>query len=286
VAGGETFLPQDLDREFGSLLAQPDEQIDLAAGALLIAKHRYPDLDIGVQLARIDAMAGALRQRMRADDPVAERLVALNRFLFEELGFGPNLEDYYDPRNSFLNEVLDRRVGIPITLSLVYMEVGRRVGVSLQGVSFPGHFLVKCMLEPGMVVLDPYLRGASLSVADLQQRLRTVRGGEVSQAIVAGMLVTAKRSEILARMLRNLKQIYLAAEDYRHALPLQHWLVVAAPHDAAEVRERGRTYLRLECYRAALADFERYLELSSDAADLDEIRGHVVELRRGVARLN
>jgi regulator of sirC expression with transglutaminase-like and TPR domain len=271
---------------FAAAVQADDAAIDLAEVALLIAAEAYPELDLGRYRATLDALGDGARAHVGAADSDAGRVRALIHYLAREQRFLGNQDDYYDRRNSFLNEVLDRRVGIPITLSLVYMEVGRRVGVSLQGVSFPGHFLVKCMLEPGMVVLDPYLRGASLSVADLQQRLRTVRGGEVSQAIVAGMLVTAKRSEILARMLRNLKQIYLAAEDYRHALPLQHWLVVAAPHDAAEVRERGRTYLRLECYRAALADFERYLELSSDAADLDEIRGHVVELRRGVARLN
>lgn len=283
---GDTLAAAGLDEQFQQLVAQPDEAIDLATGALLIAKHVYPDLDLGAQLARLDAMGATLRQRLEAADAIPERLVALNRFLFEELGFGPNTNDYYDPRNSFLNDVLDRRVGIPITLSVVYIEIGRRVGLPLQGVSFPGHFLVKCRLAQGLVVVDPFCAGISLTLQDLQQRLRDARGGEVSRAIVAGMLVAAKRREILARMLRNLKSIYLAKQDYLHALPLQHWLVLAAPSDAAELRDRGMTYLRLECYRAALTDLEQYLRTAPDAGDVEEIRGHVIELRRGVARLN
>jgi regulator of sirC expression with transglutaminase-like and TPR domain len=276
----------DLDERFQRLLGQPDESIDLAEGALLIAKHAYADLDVGAQLARLDDMAQALRERIGENGAVPDRIVALNRFLFEELGFRPNVDDYYDPRNSFLNEVIERRLGIPITLSVLYMEVGRRVGIPLHGVSFPGHFLVKCPLAQGVVVLDPYCGGISLTIKDLQQRLREARGGEVSRAIIAGLLVAAQPRDILARMLRNLKSIYLSKRDYAQALPVLQWLVLAVPGDAGAVRDRGLTWFGLECYRAALSDLEQYLAMAPKAGDAADIRGHVLELRRGVARLN
>jgi regulator of sirC expression with transglutaminase-like and TPR domain len=271
---------------FRHIIERPDEDIDLAEAALLIAKTAYHDLDVPRYLSLIDGLGRNLRARVPEDARAGDLIIALNRFLFEEQGFAPNLEDYYDPRNSFLNDVLERRVGIPISLSVLYMEVGRRAGLGLQGVSFPGHFLVKCQLEQGMVILDPYCGGISLSLQDLQQRLREARGGEVSRAIVAGMLVAANKKEILARMLHNLKAIYLERQDYTRALAIIDWIIVLKPGEAAEVRDRGLTYLRLECFRAALEDLERYLGMVPAAEDLDEIRGCVVGLRRSTARLN
>ena len=277
---------QSPEARFQEIIKRPDEAVDLAEAALLIAKSAYPDLDVGRYLARIEELARDLRARVPEDSTEAELISALNRFLFEEQGFGPNVDDYYDPRNSYLNEVLDRRVGIPITLSILYIEVGRRVGLPLQGVSFPGHFLVKCKLAEGMVILDPYCGGISLSLQDLQHRLREARGGEVSRAIVAGMLVSASKKDILVRMLRNLKAIYLEQKDYARALSIIDWIVVLLPAEAGEVRDRGFAYLKLECFRAALEDLERYLQMAPAADDLDEIRGHVVGLRRSTARLN
>jgi regulator of sirC expression with transglutaminase-like and TPR domain len=275
-----------VEARFRRLVEGPEEQIDLAEGALLIAKHADEELEVERYLARIDDLAARLRAQIPEDGTEPERIVALNRFMFGEQCFAPNVEDYYDPRNSFLNQVLDRKVGIPISLSVLYIEVGRRIGLPLHGVAFPGHFLVKCNLEQGVVVLDPYCGGISLRLQDLQQRLREVRGGEVSRAIVAGMLVAANKKEILARMLRNLKAIYLEQHDYAHALPTLDWILLLHPGEAVELRDRGLTYLKLECVRAALSDLERYLEMAPAAADLDEIRSHVIELRRSAARLN
>jgi regulator of sirC expression with transglutaminase-like and TPR domain len=274
------------DARFRQIIERPDPEIDLGEAALLIAKVFYPDLDVQRYLGRIDELARGLRARVAEDAGASDLIVGLNRFLFEEQGFAPNLENYYDPRNSFLNEVLERRVGIPISLSVLYMEVGCRAGLPLQGVSFPGHFLVKCPVEAGMIILDPYCGGISLSLHDLQQRLREVRGGEVSRAIVAGMLVAANKKEILARMLRNLKAIYLEQQDNARALSIIDWIVALRPGEAAEVRDRGLAYLRLECFRAALVDLERYLELAPAADDVNEIRGCVLDLRRSTARLN
>lgn len=275
-----------IDECFERLAALPDERIDLVEGALLIAKSANADLDIEHYADRVEALAAQLRERLTTDDPPTARIAALNRFLFQEQGFGPNAEDYYDPRNSYLNEVLERRIGIPITLSLLYMEIGRRVGLPLQGVPFPGHFLVKCPLDEGLVVLDPYSHGASLSVANLQDRLREVRGGEVSRAIVIGMLGSAGPRQILARMLRNLKSIHLEKQDHLRALPLMHWLLMLSPDDPGEVRDRGMAYVKLDCFRAAVIDLEKYLALSPTAADLEEVRGQIIDLRRRAARLN
>ncbi|MCC7548859.1 MAG: tetratricopeptide repeat protein [Burkholderiales bacterium] len=274
------------DERFRRLAALPDERIDLIEGALLIAKCANADVDIEHYADRMEVLAQQLRERVREDDSNAARIGALNRFLFQEQGFGPNAEDYYDPRNSYLNEVLERRIGIPITLSILYMELGRRIGLPLQGVPFPGHFLVKCPLDEGLVVLDPFSGGASLTVKDLQERLREVRGGEVSRAIVVGMLGSATSRQILGRMLRNLKSIHLEKEDYLRALPLMHWLLMLTPDDAGEVRDRGMAYGKLECFRAAVTDLEKYLALSPGAGDLEEVRGQLIDLRRSAARLN
>jgi regulator of sirC expression with transglutaminase-like and TPR domain len=271
---------------FRDLINRPEDEIDLAEAALLIAKGVNDALDIDAYLSQIEGLARQLQQRLSESVGEAERILALNRFLFDEQGFAPNVDNYYDPRNSFLNEVLERRVGIPISLSILYIEVGRRVGLPLRGVSFPGHFLVKCKVNDGVVVLDPYCRGVSLSLNDLQQRLREVQGGEVSRAIIAGMLVSANKKEILARVLRNLKTIYVQREEYAQALAVMEWIITLAPADAAEVRDRGLLFARLECPRAAVEDLERYLELTPDAEDAHELRGRVVELRRAAARLN
>jgi regulator of sirC expression with transglutaminase-like and TPR domain len=278
--------PNAVAARFRNLIDRPDDEIDLAEAALLIAKSVNADLDVSSYLSRIEALAAQLAQRLQNCNSETERILALNRFLFDEQGFAPNVENYYDPRNSFLNEVLERRVGIPISLSILYIEVGRRAGLPLRGVSFPGHFLVKCKVDDGLIVLDPYCRGVSLSLNDLQQRLREVKGGEVSRAIIAGMLVAANKKEILARVLRNLKAIYVERQDDNAALTVTEWLIAVTPADALEVRDRGLLYAKLECPRAAMEDFERYLELAPDAEDAPELRMRMVELRQAAARLN
>jgi len=271
---------------FREVVDYPDEKIDLAEAALLIAKNACQDLDVDSYLGRIDQMGRELAARLPQPCDETERILALNHYMFEEQGFGPNIENYYDLRNSFLHEVIERRVGIPISLSILYIELGRRVGLVLQGVSFPGHFLVKCEVSEGAIILDPYCGGIPLSLHDLQQRLRDVHGGEVSRAIVAGMLISARKKDILVRMLRNLKAIYLEKRDHDHALSVMEWIILLTPDDAAELRERGLLFRELECFRAAREDLERYLQLAPAAADADEIRRHVVGLHQAASRLN
>ncbi|MEO8040405.1 MAG: tetratricopeptide repeat protein [Betaproteobacteria bacterium] len=275
-----------ISERLSALLDSPEDCICLAEAALLFAESRYPGLDIKDYLGRIDGFARELRERLGDDSSDTDRLGALNQYLFQELGFAPDPDNYYDPRNSFLNEVLERRRGIPLSLSIVYISVGRRLGLDLRGVSFPGHFLVKCPVEGGIVVLDPYYGGLSLSLEDLQQRLRDARGGEVSRAIVSELLVSAPPREVLVRMLRNLKAIYLKAGQMDEALAVLEWIVPLAPKEPEELRDRGVVYQELECFRAALADFERYIALAPNAADAEGIRDRIVEMQKLASRLN
>jgi regulator of sirC expression with transglutaminase-like and TPR domain len=271
---------------WNEIVAGPEEEVDLAEAALLVATDEYPDLDILAYLSRLTELATTLKRRLRADISPAETVIALNRYLFDELGFRGNTDDYYDPRNSFLNEVLERRLGIPITLSLVYVEVGRRVGLAMHGVSFPGHFLVKCPMRDGVVVLDPYARGTSLGVEDLQQRLRTLRGGVPGAEVISQLLTVAGKKATLARMLRNLKAIYRDREDHARALASANRIISIEPGVAEEYRDRAAIYADLECFRAALADFQNYLVLKPGAEDAAVVGRRVVELRQIADRLN
>jgi regulator of sirC expression with transglutaminase-like and TPR domain len=270
------------------IAARQEEDIDLAEAALAIAAEEYRELNISHYLARIDEMAATLRQRLRRDITTTETIIALNHYLFDELGFTGNAADYYDPRNSYLNEVLDRRLGIPITLSIVYVEIGQRIGLALRGVSFPGHFLVKCTVRNGTIVLDPYVRGASLGMDDLRQRIRAVQGEAVqaSDDDLRRMLAAAGKKDILARVLRNLKGIYRQKRQLERALSASMRIIALDPRAAEEYRDRGATYFELECFRAALTDYERYLQLRPKADDAEAVRENVAELQRLAARLN
>jgi regulator of sirC expression with transglutaminase-like and TPR domain len=275
------------EERWKELVAGPEEEINLAEGALLVAAPEYPGLDIPGYLARLSEMAASLKRRLRGDISPTETLIALSRYLFDELGFRGNVDDYYDPRNSFLNEVIDRRLGIPITLALIHIEIGRRIGLALHGVAFPGHFLVKCTLRDGAVVLDPYARGASLGMEELQQRLRALRGGSLpSTDMVRHLLAAAGKKSVLARMLRNLKVIYREGGDLARALAATDRIIGLEPGSAEEYRDRAGLYLDLECFRAALSDFRNYLMLKPGAEDAAVVERRVMELQRIAARLN
>jgi regulator of sirC expression with transglutaminase-like and TPR domain len=275
-------------QEWRRIAGMRDEDVSLAEGALWIAASEYPGLAIDDYLACLHDMAAKLRGRLRADIAIADKLMALNHYLFDELGFSGNSDDFYDPRNSFLNEVIERRVGIPITLGVIYIEIGRRIGLGLHGVSFPGHFLVKCALRDGVVVLDPYSRGVSLDADELQQRLRAAGSpGDVDGAILAHLLDAASNKEVLGRMLRNLKGIYVERADWLRALSASERVIALLPDDAGEeYRDRAGIYLKLECIRAALGDFNTYLRQCPGAADAETVTAQIAELVPRVARLN
>ena len=285
--------------QFSELLAREDERIDLARACLQVAEDAYPGLDVEGYLGEIERFAKRLRARLAPDAAVEDRVIALNAFLFADLGFNGNVTDYYDPRNSYLNEVIDRRRGIPITLAVLYMEIGRRIELPLDGVSFPGHFLVRLPMRGGALVLDPFSGGAPQSEDELRARLKRVisrdaagggkdaaSGVAVADLPLAQFLEPASKRQIIARLLRNLKGVYRQKDKPERLLDVLNRMVIVAPDAAVERRDRGYLYHRLECWRPALQDLADYLEREPGAADLDEVRARVVELSQRCARLN
>jgi len=277
---------------FAQLIARGDARIDLSLACLLIAQDAYPGLDVERYLGEIEGMATRLRGRLAQGCGAEERVVALNQFLYGDLGYWGNTEDYYDPRNSYLNEVIERKTGIPITLSILYMELGRRIGLPLEGVSFPGHFLVRLQLRGGMLVLDPFAGGAPQSEDELRSRVKRVIPDGVADDLPASelpldqFLEPATNRQILSRLLRNLKGIYREADRPERMLDVLNRMLLVTPDASAELRDRGYVYQRLECYRAALKDLTDYAEREPDAPDLDEVRSRLMELSALCARLN
>lgn len=267
---------------FTRLARLPDDEIDLATAALLIAAEEYPDLDVDVYLAQLDDLAREGRGPIAGARTDAERASALTHFLCVEKGFVGNQDDYYDRRNSFLNEVLDRRSGIPITLALVYSEVGRRLGLAICGVGFPGHFLVKMETRPE-IVIDPFF-GVVLDESQCRKRLQEVLGGNAP--FDRRYLRAATTRETLVRILNNLKRIYLGAKELEQALSCSERILLLAPDNPFELRDRGLLYLQLECYGAAQADLERFLQLAPDDEHADTIRQSLIEARRHVVQIH
>jgi regulator of sirC expression with transglutaminase-like and TPR domain len=277
---------------FAELLAREDVRIDLAHACLMVAQDAYPKLDVERYLGEIERMAMRLRGQMPQTSQPEERVAALNEFLFDELGYSGNTDEYYDPRNSYLNEVMDRKTGIPITLSVLYMALGRRVGLPLEGVSFPGHFLVRLRLRNGVLVLDPFAGGAPQSAKELRERLQRVIPPGALDRVAAGelpleqFLEPATNRQIIARVLRNLKGIYRETDKPQEQLDVLNRMLLVAPEASAELRDRGIVYHRLECYRAALKDLSDYVEREPNAPDFEDVRVRMMELSALCARLN
>jgi regulator of sirC expression with transglutaminase-like and TPR domain len=273
----------------------------LAAAALVIARIEYPRLDPGPYLERLDEMGENARRalaRQNVDpvrDPSLSTIRALNEYLFDELRFVGNRDKYDDPRNSCLNEVLDRRTGIPITIALVYLEVARRVGLPMDGVNFPGHFLVKCRdhteREKAGLIIDPFHGGALLSEQKCRVLLQRHVGSDV--AFSRSLLVPASRVQIVVRMLLNLKRLYVHMRSFPQAREVAELLVAMMPSALSELRDRGLLAYHLNDVTGALRDLQTYLKLSS-MSELDkeereeqvQIWEHVKTLRRRVAALN
>jgi regulator of sirC expression with transglutaminase-like and TPR domain len=275
---------RDPQEAFRRQVSRPDDELDLVHAALLIAADEYPDLDVAYYLARMNAWADNICRRVTRHDGVALRIQQLNQFLFDELGFSGDNRNFYDPRNSYMNEVLERRQGIPITLSIIYMELGRRLSLDLAGVSFPGHFLVKLPYAGGEVVIDPYHRGITLSAADLTRRLQSVLDMNVDSP--APFLAAVGNKHILVRMLHNLKGIYRHQGKAEKTIVLINKILTIDPELADEYRERGLLFNGLECHHAALNDLRRYLRLRPEADDADAVRELVLRLQEEHGRLN
>ena len=279
-------MPKFPTPSFEALVSRPDEGLDIASIALALAADAYPDLDPGVYIAWLDAAADAIADAADLTMPLPERLAMLDRQLFEIEGFSGNRDDYFDPRNSFLNEVIERRTGIPITLSVVYLEVGWRLGLPLVPVSFPAHFLV-ASTGARRVFIDPFNRGARLAPADLVARLAPMAGGrERARRILPWATTPASRREVAMRILRNLRQIYAGRQDDGRVLVVSNRMVALDPNDAPALRERGHVLARLECYRAAWHDYRHYLRLAPFAEDAADIEAMAERLRSIATRLN
>ena len=278
--------PRKSRQAFAALLDLPDGAIDLGHASLLIAREEYPDLDVGVYLARLDDMAASIRGRMKRAEGATSQIAHLNRLLFEELGFRGNREEYDDPRNSFLNDVLDRRIGIPITLSTIYLEVGRRIGCPLAGVAFPGHFLVRYNGTERLpdLLIDPFNRGQLLTEDECRARITEMYKGQLEYR--PEFLRRAQNREILERMINNLKWIYQQQRDFHMALKVQQLLLCAAPDRPEEIRDRGLIHYRLALLSEAAADLDRYLTLAPEAPDAAQIRERLDELKRLAPRMN
>lgn len=267
---GRVPLALEPRAELARLTQQRDEDIHLARAALVLAQQEYPTLAVEPYLARLDGIAAAVRDRLGTDLSPRRAIEAINHELFEVEGFRGNEREYYDPRNSYLNEVLDRKLGIPITLSLVYMEVARCVPLPALGVGLPGHFVVKVPTPEGDILLDPFSGGKELSEADCQERLDRVYGGLLR--LEKSMLLPVTKRQMLVRILNNLKTIYLTQGEFDRALDAIHSILVLEPSSLPDLRDRGLLYYRQNRWAEALSDLRKYLMLAHDADDREQIK--------------
>ena len=272
--------------EYFATLVADDASLSLVEAAVAIAQDEFPQLDAQAVLAEIDAMAVRLKRRFPADAAPVQRLRWLNRFFFQELGFAGNVNNYHDPHNSYLHRVLSTRRGIPITLAVLYIELATQIGLTARGVSFPGHFLVKLRMQTGQqrgeVVIDPFT-GHSLARDELEELLAPYK-----HDVPLGLyLQAATAREIVARMLRNLKEIHRSAQDWARLLPVTQRLVVLLPQAWSEQRDRGLVCAELGMDAAAVRDLSAYLEHTSDAPDRAMIIARLASLGPpGPARLH
>jgi regulator of sirC expression with transglutaminase-like and TPR domain len=273
--------------DWNRLAGQDDDTLPLLGTALLIARDEYPHLDADFYDTLLQGHAEEMRSEVDAIEALPLKMQAINRHLFEELGYAGNHDEYYDPRNSYLNEVFERRLGNPISLAMVQMEVARRLGMPLDGVSFPGHFLVRLPVDYGMLVMDPFNRGRPLDEDELRQRARPHLGGEMpDDEALYRILHPASNRAMLTRMLRNLHGVYVDLDDWERAVRCADRILKLAPDNAEALRDRGLGYFQLGHRHGARNDLGRYLQLHPQAPDAGTLRERVVELSAGSAKPN
>jgi regulator of sirC expression with transglutaminase-like and TPR domain len=260
-----------------------ESELDLGRAALLMAKCQYPKLNVELYISQFDEIAGIISNRLSSKNPLLI-IKNINEYFFQELAFQGNKENYYDPRNSFLNEVLVRRLGIPISLSVIYMEVARRLGLKIDGVGLPGHFLVKCKIEDQEIILDPFHQGKELSQTDCQALLTTIYGSGIE--LKPSFFRTVSKKEILIRMLNNLKNIYISGNDPARALITLETLLILTPQATNEIKERGIINYRLGKFSQSIKDLEFYLQHSPKTVETDNIRKFLNQIKLEFASLN
>lgn len=269
-------------QQFAEAVAAPEESLDVAFAALLIAAEENPRLEINQYIEQLNKLGEEASERLR--DANGNSVELLNRFLFDEHCFAGNRRDYYDPRNSFLNEVLDRRMGIPLTLSLVYMEVARRVGMNAEGIGFPGHFIVRTFSRDGTPALIDTYSCCRLDRNGCQSLLDNLYGGSV--ALTDEHLRPSSKREILVRMLTNLKAVYTRNNMHRQAVMASDRILLITPNDPAEHRDRGALLTHLERYTEAIEETETYLRLAPNAPDIEQVREYLHLIKREQAMKN
>lgn len=265
--------------EFAREVDRADHQVDLARAALLVAREEYAQLPVEPYLSRLDQLAEEVKDRLNDEGAPLIVLEEAVRTLYERQGFQGNRDAYYDPRNSFLSDVLDRKKGIPLTLGIILLEVGWRLGLELEGVNFPGHFLVRFRGESVSLLVDPFNEGRVRFEDQAQELLDRVYGGMVRMR--PSFLRAAGRRDMLVRLLTNLKGVYLNVDDHRRALAAVERILLIHPTAAGEIRDRGMLLARLGRVEEALEQLEWYLDYAPEAADAPEIRSWVTELKDG-----
>ncbi len=285
VYDGHCMVIKSLD--YFASLVQEDESIPLFEAALAIAQDVDPQLDLAATQAEVDMLAARLQRRLAPDASSVQKLRMLNHFFYRELGFAGNVNDYYDPDNSYLHRVISTRRGIPISLAVLYMELAQQIGLDVKGISFPGHFLMKLSIQSGDIVLDPF-NGVSLSREELEERLEPYfeQHSYPGAIPLSYYLHAAHPREILVRMLRNLKALFVEHMRWQRVLGVQQRLLILLPEEITERRDRGLAYANLECPQAALADLEAYLAERPYAADAEVLRSKLPELREASRRMN
>ena len=268
----------DAQELFAAQLERDEADIDLGRAALLFARVEYPDLDVDGYLCRFDAMAADLRPRVSPTEEPGRVVQTLAEYLFRELGFSPNEADYYDARNSYLNDVLDRRTGIPISLSAIYLELGKRLGLPFEGVGLPGHFLVRLAHPFLPVLVDPFGQGKLVTEDECRARLRSLYGDRVE--LTPSMLRAVGPKSILFRMLANLKGVYARQEEYARAVRTIGLMLLVDPAAVGEYRDRGLLRFRAGDLKHAGLDLEHYLELLPEAPDANAIREQLALIDR------
>jgi regulator of sirC expression with transglutaminase-like and TPR domain len=271
-------------RTFQQLVTLPDGAVPLAEAALLMACEEYPQLEISPYLDRLDQIADAVKPHLAEGASAMDTATAINEVLFVQFEFKGNSEDYYDPRNSFFNDVLDRRLGIPITLSALYIEVARRLRFPISGVGFPGHFIVKYTDAYDEFFLDPFDGGAILTVDDCRERFASAFGetAEFSDRYLARV----SHRQMLSRMLQNLKKIYLESQSFDKGLSIVDMMLMVEPDDISQYRDRGLLRVQLKQFEKAARDLQHYIKLAADSDDREKVEEQLKDLRRIQAMMN
>ncbi len=259
-------------------IQQPDEYIDLAQAALYIAQEEYHQLDPQEYLNALDTMAGELRERLPSEHYPLKIIQTINQYLYDDLGFKGNKNNYYDPCNSFLNDVIDRRQGIPISLALVYMEIAQRIDFPMQGIGMPGHFIIRPQVPDMEIFVDVFENGEVMFPEDCQEKLTKIY--QQSVTLQPEFLAPVTKKQFLMRMLTNLKYIYLNQQELEKALSAVERILLLFPEVAVEIRDRGLLSYQIGRFSQAIRDLETYLTKSPQARDADMIRHLLTQMGR------